>query len=414
MRAFYLRKATSVATVIVGFAMRVVANRSRQDQDLNDKLTEVGAALRESEQKLRAYAEMSADWFWEQGPDLRFLRRSYIPLTTRPTDVGKTRRELGDPAMDPRRWDLHEADLAARRPFRDFRWERIQIDGKRRHMSTSGDPIFDENGVFRGYHGTGRDRTPDVHAAEELRVAKEQAEAANRAKSEFLANMSHELRTPLNSIIGFAELIRDQNLNQSDPKQAEWAGIILSSGQHLLAIVNDLLELSRIEAGRADLADDKVDLADIARTCIGMVELQAEANGVQVECMFGQTEVVLRADSRAVTQVVLNLLGNAVKFSPNGGAVTIRVEPAVDGSIALAIADLGIGIDPATVRLLGEPFTQANSSITRRFGGTGLGLAISRKLLALHGGTLTLESVLGRGTTVRAWFPADRVIARPR
>lgn len=399
---------------ITGGGRRAITDRTEWQQDIDARLDEVAAALRESEQTLRAYAEMSADWFWKQNADLRFVKRANIPLTTLPTDIGKTRWDLGDPAMDPQRWDSHKADLAARRPFRDFRWERIQTDGKRRHMSTSGDPIFDETGAFRGYHGTGRDRTAEVQAADELRLAKEQAEAANRAKTQFLANMSHELRTPLSAIIGFAELIRDQYGEPPENKLSEWAGIILSSGQHLLNLVNDLLELSRIEAGSPHLAGDVLDLAEIVEACIGMVALQADANGLRIDCRLRPADAVLRADHRAVKQVVLNLLGNAVKFSPGGGVVSIDVETVKSGGLALVIADPGIGIDPSVVDALFEPFTQANATITRRFGGTGLGLAISRKLLTLHGGTLTIESGLGQGTKVRAMFPADRVVANPR
>jgi signal transduction histidine kinase len=401
-------------TFSLGLVMRAAKGPSKQHRDLKAKLNETTITLRESEQKLRAFNAMSADWFWEQDADLRYPRPANIPLTTLPTDVGKARWELGDPAMDPRRWDPHKADLAARRPFRDFRWERIQTDGVRRYMSTSGDPIFDEDGVFRGYHGTGRDISKDVEAAAELRLAKDRAEAANRAKSAFLANMSHELRTPLNAIIGFSELIRDQNVGKLENKYEEWAGIILSSGQHLRDIINDVLELSRIEAARSDCADDRVDLSAVIASCLGMLELQAKANGVRFDCMFAEAEAVLRADHRAVKQVVLNLLGNAVKFTPGGGVVSIRAESEEDGGLVLVVSDPGIGIDRMAIASLCEPFVQANSSISRRFGGTGLGLAISHRLVAMHGGTLTIESALGQGTTVRAGFPADRVVAGPR
>jgi signal transduction histidine kinase len=400
------------AACAFGWVKRAERGRAKQRRDLSAKLNETTIALRQTEEKLRAFSTMAADWFWEQDADLRYPRPANIPLTTLPTDVGKTRWDLGDPAMDQRRWEPHKADLAARRPFRDFRWERIQTDGVRRYMSTSGDPIFDENGTFRGYHGTGRDITKDVAAAEELRLAKERAEAANRAKSAFLANMSHELRTPLNAIIGFSELIRDQSIDRPDNKYTEWASIILSSGQHLLDIINDVLELSRVEAVGPNSADDLVDLATVIASAVGMLELQAKANGVHFDCMLAEGEAVLRADHRAVKQVVLNLLANAVKFTPGGGMVSIRIETERDGGLVLVVSDPGVGIDPAAIASLCEPFTQANSSISRRFGGTGLGLAISQRLVVMHGGTLTIESALEQGTTVRASFPRVRVVGR--
>ena len=388
----------------------VIAAQIRRAQEQNARLRQRESALRKSERTLKAFAEMSADWFWEQDADLRFVRDSKIPLTTLPSDIGKTRWECADPAMDPHRWETHKADLAARRSFRDFRWERIQIDGKRRYMSTSGDPIFDETGRFMGYHGTGRDITADVEAAEELRRSKDQAEAASRAKSEFLANMSHELRTPLNAIIGFAELVRDQ----ARGKHADWADEILSGGRHLLNVINGVLELSRLEAGRYSLADNRVDLAVTARACLGMIRLAADKGGVQLRSAMAAGDIVLRADLQAVKQILINLVDNAVKFTPPGGSVSIYAVRTANGDIVLSVSDTGIGIDAAVLGSLCESFTQADASISRRFGGSGLGLAISRKLAMLHGGTLTIESVPRRGTTVRVTFPAGRVITHPQ
>jgi len=406
----------ATTSVAIGFTVlfTVIAAQFRRLGDQNRKLEQHAAALRESETKLKAYAEMSADWFWEQDADLRFLNDANIPLTSLPTDIGKTRWDVADTAMDPGRWDTHKADLAARRKFRDFRWERIRTDGSRRYLSTSGDPIFNEAGEFLGYHGTGRDVTADVEAAEELRLAKDRAEAASRAKTAFLANMSHELRTPLNAIIGFSELLHEQKTERANDNQTEWSGEILSSAHHLLEIINDVLEISRIEAGGSDLRDETVDVATTARACLSMIRLKAEENSIRLDCPIVNSSAVLRADSRAVKQVLLNLVTNAVKFTPAGGHVSVRTETAANGDLVIVVADSGIGIDPAVLALLCEPFTQADDSIRRKYGGTGLGLAISRKLIVLHGGDLSIDSALGQGTTVRISFPAERVIVEPR
>jgi signal transduction histidine kinase len=417
LRSWY-EQASVIAIAMVGVAVAltvlfaVIIAQFRRQEEQNARLNLGRAALRASERQLKAYAEMAADWFWEQDADLRFVRDSNIPFTSLPTDVGKTRWDLADPAMDPQRWETHKAELAARRKFRDFRWERIGTDGKRRHMSTSGDPIFDEAGMFLGYHGTGRDVTADVEAADVLRVAKERAEAGSRARSEFLRNMSHELRTPLHAIIGFSELINDRAGGPIGNNYVDWAGEILNSGRHLLELINDVLDLSRIDTGCYEIADDSVDLEVVARACRGMLRAQAEANQLRVDCEI--SDAVVLADRRAVKQIMLNLMANAVKFTPAGGVVSIRTEPAANGDLAVVVADTGIGIDPAALASPGEAFTQADGSVRRKYGGTGLGLAISRKLAAMHGGALTIESALGQGTTVRVNFPAVRVLRRPQ
>jgi signal transduction histidine kinase len=314
--------------------------------------------------------------------------------------------------MDPQRWSAHMADLAARRPFRDFRWEMLRNDGTRHFISINGDPVFDDAGQFLGYHGTARDVTADVEAAEELRSAKDRAEAASRAKSQFLTNMSHELRTPLHAILGFSELIQIEAAGPIGAEYVQWARDILSGGRHLLNMINGVLDLSRIEAGRYDLSEEPVDLARVAGDCVDMIRLRAEAGEVRVDCAI--EAAVVHADRQSVQQILLNLLSNAVKFTPAGGTVWISAERAVTGEISVIVADTGIGIDAATMASLGEPFTQADASTNRRYDGTGLGLTISRKLMALHDGTLTIESAPGHGTTVRITFPASRVSPRSR
>jgi signal transduction histidine kinase len=401
------RGVTGVAGIFI-FLFAVVTAQARRLNDQQRKFRTGKAELRATQRKLKAYAEMAADWFWEQDANLRFVVDSNIPFASRPTDVGKTRWELGDPAMDPQRWEVHKADLAARRPFREFRWERIGTNGQRLHMSTSGDPILDETATFLGYHGTGRDRTADVELAEELNQAKEQAEAANKAKSEFLTNMSHELRTPLHSIIGFSELIHDQTGGPIGEKYVEWAGEVLSSGRGLLDVINDVLDLVTIDAGRLELLDDRVDLAIVARACRGMVRGQAEANRVRVDC--AGCDAVVRADRRATKQIMINLVTNAVKFTPAGGVVTIRTECVAAGGIAIVVADTGIGMDAAALDSLCQPFTQADSSKCRKYGGAGLGLAIVSKLAAMHDADLAFESHVGNGTTVSVTFPASRTL----
>jgi signal transduction histidine kinase len=179
-------------------------------------------------------------------------------------------------------------------------------------------------------------------------------------------------------------------------------------------MINNVLDLSKIEAGHYELSDESVDVGRIVDSCLGMLRLRAHKSGVAIDWSPDAGSAIIRADARAVRQIVLNLLTNAVKFTPEDGSVTVRLAFADNGDLVLVVADtgIGIGIEATALEYIGEPFRQADSSIVRQFGGTGLGLAICRKLIELHGGTLTIASQPGVGTTVRAVFPASRVIAR--
>ena len=409
MRLIAFQSLIGVVGVILLFC--VIVSQFKRQARQHRELEGTAAALRDSEQRLRTYAEMASDWFWEQDAEFRFAWTSDTSPAHRigSHSDGLTRWGLvGASATDPG-WVKHVEMLKAHRPFRDFRYERVGIAGEVRHVSINGTPLFDADGTFTGYRGTGRDVTAEVAAERDLRDARDRAEAANKAKSEFLANMSHELRTPLNAIIGFSELITAQPFGKIEPRYAEFAEDILSSGKHLLDLINDLLDMSKIEAGQFELSDEQIDLIPLLQSCMTMVGPRAVAGNVSVGCADTLIPVVVRADRRAVRQIVLNLMSNAVKFTLPGGAVTVRIE-AAEGGMAIVVEDTGIGIAKEAIDGLCEPFQQVDASISRRFGGTGLGLAITRKLLALHHGELRFDSEPGRGTAVWAVFPADRIV----
>ena len=243
-------------------------------------------------------------------------------------------------------------------------------------------------------------------AENELRRAKEAAELANRAKTEFLANMSHELRTPLNAVIGFAQMIGNEILGPAgQPAYVDYARDIQASSAHLLEIINDILDVSKVEAGMLIPRFADVNVATAIHACVRILRPRAEATGIALSTEIMEGVPTIRADERMVKQIILNLLSNAVKFTLAGGSVVVRLERDGRAGIACIITDTGIGIEEKNFKEIFEPFSQVESSLSRRFEGTGLGLPLTKGLIELHGGRLELRSSPGEGTTVMARFP---------
>jgi two-component system, cell cycle sensor histidine kinase PleC len=245
----------------------------------------------------------------------------------------------------------------------------------------------------------------------DLRRAKADADEANQFKSRFLANVSHELRTPLNAIIGFSDIMRGEMFGAiGSPRYAGYVGDINDSGRLLLGIVNDVLDLSKFEAGSMRLAEELVDPAGLARECVNLVSGLAAANDVQIAIEPPLERIAIRGDEMRLKQVLLNLLSNAVKFSRDGGKVVLAERLAADGSFVVSVRDQGIGMDQAGIATALLPFGQVENSWTRRHTGTGLGLPLAKWLAEIHGGKLEIDSAPELGTTVRVILPASRVI----
>ncbi len=243
----------------------------------------------------------------------------------------------------------------------------------------------------------------------QLQETQTMAEAANKAKSEFLSNMSHELRTPLNAIIGFSEIIKDQSFGPvGQPRYTEYANDIYESGRSLLQLINDILDLSKVEAGKMELQRTFVDVADAMSRCMRLIKDRANKSRVQLETVFDPSLPLLFADEVRLRQIGLNLLSNAVKFTPAGGKVTIATRAEQSGAIAIAVSDTGIGMSAADIKVALERFGQAASSLSRPYEGTGLGLPLTKAMVDLHGGHLDITSEPGKGTTVTVIFPPQQ------
>ena len=245
-----------------------------------------------------------------------------------------------------------------------------------------------------------------------LRTAKEQAEAANRSKTEFLANVSHELRTPLNAVIGYSSIMRDEIHGPvGAPEYDGYLRDIHDSGNHLLEIINDILDVSKIETGTLELSESEFDASSLATVCLRMVEERAKDAHVETHLVLDKDLPPLFADERQVKQIVLNLLTNAIKFTPKGGSVTLDVAVELSGCYRIRVSDTGIGIPADQLQNVVKPFYQIDSGLDRKYTGTGLGLSLVKSMAECHGGSVAIESAPNIGTTVSVRFPPERTRA---
>ena len=306
-------------------------------------------------------------------------------------------------------WRLVEAQEALSQD-RDRRLEDLRAldDAERRAEAFARrvNTLREEIETVRALAAAAQQQTEDVERARDA------ADKANRSKTDFLAMMSHELRTPLNAILGFSEIIRTEALGELGcDEYRDYAGDIYASGQHLLALINDLLDLAKVESGMVELREETVDAAALVKDSVRIVAKTDAAAGVEVASEFPSSLPVMKGDKRKLRQIMMNLLSNAVKFTPPGKAVraSVKVEPS--GGLTFEVSDQGIGIAEADVARVMEPFVQIDTALNRAHQGTGLGLPLCKELAELHGAKFEIESEVNVGTTVRIRMPAARSVA---
>ncbi len=286
----------------------------------------------------------------------------------------------------------------------------VSRDGARHLLRWSNVALKDPKGRISLLVCIGFDITEQRRFEADLITAKNDAELANRAKSEFLANMSHELRTPLNAILGFSEIIRDQRLSTDLETYRRYAIDIFDSGQLLLQLINDILDMAKLESGQVDIEEREIDVPAVISSSLRLVDRKASEGRVNIVTEIAPGLPPLMGGERALKQIVLNLLSNAVKFTPPEGTARIIARCNQQDGIELVISDSGIGIPAGSLEKLFQPFYQVDAKVSRRYGGTGLGLAITKKLIEAHDGQIAVASLPNKGTTVTISFPPARTL----
>lgn len=326
--------------------------------------------------------------------------------------VGRTPREIGVWANDGFDEALR-SELAAARTVRMAEATMRPADGGAVTVELSAEILELQGDALLLM--VGRDVTLHRLQEEDLRRSKQEAELANRTKSEFLANMSHELRTPLNAVLGFSQVMRDELLGPlGTPRYREYADDIHRSGALLLNIINDVLDLAKLEAGKVELREETFSLPGAIRESARLVRDRAREGDLTLDLPLSDGDPWIVGDERLIKQVVLNLLSNAVKFTPPGGRVSVRIEEGASGAIVIHVADTGIGMSEEDIPRALAPFGQIDSAFTRRHAGTGLGLPLAKSLVELHGGDLTIRSGPGEGTDIAVTIPTRRVRSAER
>jgi PAS domain S-box-containing protein len=401
-----VRRADGGPEFMAGFQIDMSKQKAREDALILAKaaLEHSMAGRTLAEKRFLDIADISGEWFWEWDHELRFTFLSHAAFLEsvgmHPEDLigrsGKEWLKTNPDVRDSADWGALFSEIDARKPFKDFVWRApIKQNDQVNWLRISGAPVFDSAGKFTGYRGVGSDVT-------DFYTTMARAEAASHAKSMFLANMSHEIRTPLNGVLGMAALLEAALMNQEHKRMI---GSIRESGEALLSILNDILDMSKIEAGKLELEARPFVPKDLAARVKDLHSPRAQEKGLTFEFLTGSGADLPRiGDQHRVRQILHNLVGNAIKFTERG-EVTAKLSGNKNKPLVIEVSDTGIGMTPEQVARLYEEFSQADSSVTRRFGGTGLGMAITRTLVEIMGGDISVASTPWQGTTITVSLP---------
>jgi PAS domain S-box-containing protein len=354
----------------------------------------------------------SNDWIWETDESGKLVYASprlaqQLGETEEDLLSGTLRGHLSG-RLDPKSWQQLEVALLTREDFKPIRLHARQPTGERVWLVT-GKALRDSIGIFQGFRGVGRDVTSQHLAEQKIAEALRAVETAAAAKSRFLSVMSHELRTPIHSIVGFAELLsKDRDVALSEKARREFTSSILDQSRILQALINDMLDATRLERGTIKLMEQDMDAAEVVELAINACRVQAEQAGIDIIATLSNG-VNISVDAIRLKQAISNTLSNAIKFSEEKGIVHVEMQKTAAGGLNIEVRDAGVGISMQNIEKLFEPFAQADDSLTRRFNGLGLGLAIARKIMVLHEGELSLSSSQGAGTTATLSLPPTRV-----